>query len=798
MNEKQLCHELMVADSEDRVVSVLQDCGYWDNPRVWRYLGDNENNYGSIGNQQSRPVAALIEKLVNGVDARLMNASLARGIDPESPEAPANMREAVAIFFDGWQRVNNQSVPPEAGLIRRWPRDQLRAEADLLTLTATGYGPKSGSGRPCITIADAGEGQTPDRFPDTFLSLQRSNKLRVPFVQGKFNMGATGVLQFCSPTHRLQLIISRRNPALLSSPQPRDRNWGFTIVRREPAPPGTRSSVFTYLAPWKVEAGRDGHVLSFTSDDWPIFPVVDSDGRDAYRRTHEYGSLVKLYEYDLEGYRSNIVRSGGNLLQRIDFGMPELALPTRFYECRPHFRGHLGSFSTNVLGIVSRLDRDHRNRLEKGTPVRHIMQIKNKEIRLSAYVLKGNAKEYRSGSDAIAFTINGQTHATKDLRFFRRSTVGLSQLAESLVLIVDCTKIDGQLREDLFMNSRDRLREVPLASQIEKGITDFLSKDRTLKEIRNRRRREEITKKLQDARPLADALSDLVKQTPSLSRILDGGHTIPTPFPDPKPDPPPFQGKRYPTYFRFWNRDEGHILERDARLEAVVRIRMETDAENEHFHRDTDRGVYEVEMAGSNSNWMALPNLSLNGPVSGSANLSLELPDGLSAGDTANVRIRITDPSRIDEFRLSARLRIVDAAKPTPFPPKSRLALPTIIPVEKDDWSKHEFDELSAVKVVGQGHDSKGHEQFDYYVNVDNKYLLLAQKCSKREPETLRAQFIYSLVLFSMALLIKERSKFARQDGLVDVDPESTIKEITRKLAPFVLPTLEALGSISE
>jgi hypothetical protein len=62
-----------------------------------------------------------------------------------------------------------------------------------ITLAATGV--KGQEGDPCLTIADQGEGQTPRKFPDTFLSLEKSNKLRIPFVQGKFNMGGTGVLQ---------------------------------------------------------------------------------------------------------------------------------------------------------------------------------------------------------------------------------------------------------------------------------------------------------------------------------------------------------------------------------------------------------------------------------------------------------------------------------------------------------------------------------------------------------------------------------------------------------------------------
>ena len=199
MSTGELCLDLIRADTEDEVVSLLEEAGHWDNPANWRYLGDTENNFSSIGNQQSNPVPALIEKLINGVDARLLNGCLERGISPESRDAPKNIREAVGTFFED----HESELPPDAGLISLWTNKQATSEGELLTLSATGHAPRNGSGLPCFTIADAGEGQTPDNFPSTFLSLHRSNKLRVPFVQGKFNMGATGALQFCSPKYRL-------------------------------------------------------------------------------------------------------------------------------------------------------------------------------------------------------------------------------------------------------------------------------------------------------------------------------------------------------------------------------------------------------------------------------------------------------------------------------------------------------------------------------------------------------------------------------------------------------------------
>ena len=50
----------------DRFQSVL--C----NSKNWYPLDNNESNFGIIENQQSSPIAALIEKITNSIDAILM------------------------------------------------------------------------------------------------------------------------------------------------------------------------------------------------------------------------------------------------------------------------------------------------------------------------------------------------------------------------------------------------------------------------------------------------------------------------------------------------------------------------------------------------------------------------------------------------------------------------------------------------------------------------------------------------------------------------------------------------------
>jgi hypothetical protein len=98
---KVTCLSLLHADTEEEVIQILQKNGFWDVPDLWRYYGDKEDNFSVIGNQQSQPEAALVEKVVNSVDAVLMGECWLRGISPEDNSAPKSIHEAVALYFAG-------------------------------------------------------------------------------------------------------------------------------------------------------------------------------------------------------------------------------------------------------------------------------------------------------------------------------------------------------------------------------------------------------------------------------------------------------------------------------------------------------------------------------------------------------------------------------------------------------------------------------------------------------------------------------------------------------------------------
>ena len=420
-----LCLSLVRADSEADVIRILKDAGYWDNPAAWRLFGDNENNFSTIGNQQNSSDAALVEKLVNSIDAVLTDECYGHQIHPESADAPRSVDEAVEKFFG-----------MGLGKISLWPDSKRKEVARRITLAVTGHKPVAKPGetkqKPCISITDNGEGQTPEKMPDTLLSLNKSNKLRIPFVQGKFNMGGTGALKFCG-NEGIQLILSRRNPKLvsLSGGHPSDSMWGFTIVRREDAKEGRRSSTYTYLAPVDVQTRPNrGGVLRFQADSLPLFPEANIP----YKRSTQWGTFIKLYEYYNSNYSNSYILLPPGLLSRLDLLLPEAALPIRLHECR-NYKGEAGSFDTTLCGLRVRLDDEAAVNIEPDYCSTCPIQVNGEECVASIFAFKpGKAGTYRK-SEGVIFIVNGQTHGSLHRNFFTRKSVGrLSYIKDDLLV----------------------------------------------------------------------------------------------------------------------------------------------------------------------------------------------------------------------------------------------------------------------------------------------------------------------------------------------------------------------------
>jgi hypothetical protein len=754
------------ADSEQEVIQILKKAGYWDVQRNWEFYGDNENNFSVIGNQQSLPESAIVEKIINSVDALLMRECLRRKIAPESREAPRNIVEALERFFGISQ-----------GSLWDISVNSRKKLAENISFVATG---KKES--PCYSIIDLGEGQTPKRMPDTFLSLAKSNKLRIPFVQGKFNMGGTGVFQFAG-RHNLQLILSRRDPEVAKFEDDETRDcWGFTIVRREDPKEGRRSSAYTYLV-------VDGKIPFFKASSLPLLP---GDYPNPHGEPMEWGTFIKLYEYQMPGLKTNILLDPYN---RICLLLPKIALPIRFFERRIGYTGH--TFETTLSGLSVRLYEDKRNNLEEGFPSSSTISVSGERMVCQIFAFKkGQSEKYRK-DEGIIFTVNGQTHGHIPISFFSRKAVGMSYLADSILVTIDCTDFTGRTREDLFMNSRDRLRGGDLKDQIERELEELLNNHPGLRALRERRRREEIQGKLEDSKPLKEMLEDILKKSPALSSLLIPGFKLKSPF-DMRNvrEKEGFVGKDYPTYFRI-------VLEevKLCPINSRFRIQYETDAANDYFERSKLPGEFRLCIREEE-----VTDYTLN-LWNGLATLTVDLPESARVGDTLDYKSVVGDPTQFRPFESNFQVKVLEPCnrpKGVPGtrkkPPSSEegddrsilssLSLPQVIEIHQNRWSEVKFTENSALLVK-----DTGDEGYDFYVNMDNICLLSEVKArSDIDGKLLSGRYKYALVLIGLALL-KEHAD-SKEEKKNDEDIFKEVSEVAEKLSPIILPMISYLGEL--
>jgi hypothetical protein len=762
---KQLCLQLAKSESEDEVINILRNAGYWNNQSNWRFYGNIENNFSTIGNQQSLPESAIVEKLINSVDALFMRECLRNKIDPTSKKAPENIVEALERFFGISQ-----------GSLYNATISQRKALSENISFIATGR-----KDVPNYEIIDLGEGQTPRKMPGTFLSLAGSNKLRITFVQGKFNMGGTGVLQFAGHNN-LQLIITKRDPQIAISESDDTKDcWGFTIVRREDPKEGRRSSAYTYLV-------INGNIPSFKADFLPLLP---GDYPNPYGKPMKWGTFIKLYDYQIPGYKSPIFF---DLYNRICLLLPKIALPVRFFERRAGYTGH--TMETTMNGLSVRLHEDRRTNLEDGFPSSSSLSVAGENMACQIFAFKkGQSEKYRK-DEGVIFAVNGQTHGFIPTTFFNRRSVGMSYLADSILVVVDCSNISGRNREDLFMNSRDRLRSGELKDQIENKLEELLSHHAGLQELREKRRREELQSKLEDSKPLKEVLEDLVKKSPALAALLSPGMKLKTPFNlRMTGEQKEFVGNEFPTYFKL-QLDQV----KNCPLNRKFRVQYETDASNDYFERDKMPGKFMLTYRGKDSRDYLL-NL-----WSGIATLTVSLPTDIQAGDEIEYQSVVTDDTQINPFTAIFKVKVLEEAKPPEGRPGMRkqppsdtkgdkreaaslLSLPQVIEVHKDNWADHKFNDFSALDVKDSGADS-----YDFFVNMDNINLLTEIKArSEINARLLQDQYKYALVLIGMAML-KEASARREETGVTYSAKE--VFEVTSKLSIILLPMISCLGEL--
>jgi hypothetical protein len=360
------------------------------------------------------------------------------------------------------------------------------------------------------------------------------------------------------------------------------------------------------------------------------------------------------------------------------------------------------------------------------------------------------------------------------------------------------------MQEKLFMNSRDRLAGGPIQNEIEKQLEDVIKNHQGLRALREKRRREDIEDKLQDSKPLADVLENIIKKSPSLSSLFMHGVRIRNPFNlTGVKEQEEFKGKEFPTYFELV-KEYPKSKPKGCSINKKFRIQYETDANNDYFNRDKESGELILKIDG-----VAIEDYSLN-LWNGLATLTIGLPDNSRVGDVLCFQTEVIDYTRVEPVASQFCIRVGEVQKKTEGTsggrkkPSSKdsgkerqepsyLDIPNAVEVRRNEWEKHSFEEKSALRVVDAGEDAG----YDFFINMDNAYLQLEIKeNAKIDPKLLEARFKYGMVLLGISLLDYEER--AKKDGSETGESSvyKRISDFSNAISPTLLPMITSLGEL--
>ena len=503
----QLGIALLYAESEEEVLKILASSQYktlgLSKPENWRPLDGRDTNSNVVTNQASNGGKAATELITNMVDAMLTKRCLEKGIEPKGGNAPKTMYEAVDRFItplNGGKIINADA---------RWLRNYA---AQNLVIGITG---KSRGGSPCYTFADNGEGQHPTAFPDTFLSLKAKNKSEIPFVQGKYNMGSSGVLGFCGE-HWFKLILSRRHD--------KSGEWGWTLIRKHHKAEG-----MPYAEYFEPQSG-----IPTLGAEGKIFPFQKS-GERFEEFSLESGTVVKLFDFYAgknfsTGFRGAREAFNENLVETIlpfrilDFRWkPDAArtgLRAKGIDARPFYgmefllvRSHTAEAAADEHDAEEDVEAEG-----KVIPVGTLAADgKLGKITVSAIVLKRESAKtawYKNSNARVFHHVNGQVQFKQPRGFLTQCR--MPALKDRVVIFADASNLKDSAHQSVWEGDGENIRDTAIGEYYKDAVREIIAESAELKELQHRIAREEHNSAARESS------EDLIKELISRDKILFG------------------------------------------------------------------------------------------------------------------------------------------------------------------------------------------------------------------------------------------------------------------------------------
>ncbi len=761
---KEIALSLLHAVSGEDVLAVLHEHKtLFDNSDNWRLNA----KWGIAGNQQSNPVGAFTELVINSMDACLIKKAKQAGIeDLRGDDVPQSMQEAVKRFYPDIDEGKIQNLD-------KGHQNKIADESIFIGVKRA----KRSIQYPTYTIVDFGEGQKSEDFKTTFVSVENSknNKEGIPFVQGKFHMGSTGVFRFLTQGKfekgRCKLIISKHFDS---------DKWAWTLVRLRKAKNDKNESmpVVEYFSPNK------NSVPYFQADSIQAlkYKGITNEAVEALNAENagiiKQGTIVKLYEFAMGSpeFRKN----RGGLDNALTISLMRCALPIRTYDFdadKTSSSGNLGGHKIHKRAAFSgAIHYLHTNNTElvDGFPIaiQNVGNSKLGKIDIHVYAvakeqdgkIKGLKGFLEGQNKRIFYTINGQVHATENKSVIN-SKLKLGDLENHLMIEVVCDRIDKSQKHEIFLPDRERMSDTEISQILKNTVRNALKEDKTLKKLArflNSKRAKEYSDNDNSAKLI---IQDMVKHNPEIGHLFGAGKDVKV-IHVPKQIQSNYEGKLFPTMFE--HQKNGVVK---VPINSYKKILIKTDVVNDYLSRLKDTGHFDYD----NENINVLKTDLKDGIFT----VTVEPWNDAQIGEQQTCKFSFSDCQNVESLSCTIKMEIVIAAdnerKPNPDKKQSKIKVPDIRLVKKAD---RDFSDESGAKVIESG------DGIVIYVNRNNKYL---ESILAREPEDRRE---YYEMAFKNAVGLQT---FALYNKLKE-DENSNYEKASSAIAMSMIATIQVTG----
>ena len=575
-------------------------------------------------------------------------------------------------------------------------------------------------------------------------------------------------------------------PFLKNQNEHQENLFGWTVVRRHIL---TEEENLKHGSSWYEYFTIDGEKM-------PQFAIDELDIGLFDGKKFTTGSLVKLFSYEMPKGTKGPIHT--HLYREFNQLLYKPALPFWLLDKREQYKQQK-KITNAVYGNHVRINNpDREDDLLEISPIYE--ELSNKEIgtiTVQAIVFKKGdttsqqterKRSFIGTGRNVIYTLNGQVHGNEGQPFITQE-LKYNFLKDSMLVVIDCSQIKTEFRQDLFMANRSNLRQNEKLEQLRIKVIGILRENNTLRKLNTDRKNallqggddkkeKELIENLLSKVPLDKSLTNLLKKGLDLVNLPSKEKQTSKKG---KQQQKPKETKRFPSLFKINIGDSTTRKKvKSIPLNGKGIIQFETDVKEDYFYRPYEKGDLLIHILGSQDNNESTdgtekgkPNkvedifeVKKSGPSNSSIKLTLEPKSDLEVGDEIKLNARLTSPD--GDMESIFYVKIIDPKKQEKKPTKKepeKPELPKLIKITKDDnshwqqdnneaWAEENWDENSIIHIIPAEEEKKIVSAIA--INMDSyslkKYLSKNKPTTEEEIDYLKNQYISKIYLHGLFL----------------------------------------------